>query len=133
MRSYLSNRVQCVRVSGETQTSPPLRNELDVPQGSVLGPIVFSIYINDLQSVCTGCEVQMYADDTVIYVHAKTKAQAAARLSDTMVHVRQRLTCSRLNLNVKKTVWMFFSKCKTESHCEPNVCVWGRHSNSYTV
>ena len=67
----------------------------------------------------------MYADDTVIYVHAKTKAQAAAKLSDTMVHVRKWLTCSQLNLNVNKTVCMFFSKSKTVSHCEPNVCVSG--------
>ena len=67
---------QILRVSGET--SPPLRNELGVPQGYVLGPILFSLYINDLPSVCTGCEVQMYADDTVIYVYAQTKAEAAA-------------------------------------------------------
>ena len=95
MSSYLSDRVQCVRVSGET--SPPLRNELGVPQGSILGPVLFSLYINDLPSVCTGIEVQMYADDTVIYVHAKTKAQAAAKLSDAMVHVHQWLADSQLS------------------------------------
>lgn len=56
----------------------------------------------------------MYADDTVIYVHAKTKAQAAAKLSDTMVHVCKWLTGC-----------MFFSKSNTVSHCEPHVCVSG--------
>ena len=65
----------------------------------------------------------MYADDTVIYVHAKTKAQAAAKLSDTMVHVQKWLTCSQLNLNVKKTVCMFFRKTNTVSHCEPKISV----------
>ena len=69
----------------------------------------------------------------VIYVHAKTKAQAAAKLSDTMVHVHKWLTCSQLNLNVKKTVRMFFSKSKTVSHCEPNVCVSGEVIRTVTV
>ena len=123
MSSYLSDRVQCVRISGET--SPPLRNELGVPQGSILGPVLFSLYINYLQSVCTGCEVQMYADDTVIYVHAKTKAQAAAKRSDAMVHVHQWPADSQLYLNVKKTVCMFFSKSNTVSYCEPKVYVSG--------
>ena len=121
MSSYLSDRVQCVRVSGET--SPPLRNELGVPQGSILGPVLFSLYINDLPSVCTGCEVQMYADDTVIYVHAKTKAQAAAQLSCAMVHVHQWLADSQPN--VKKTACMLFGKSNTVSHCEPKVYVSG--------
>lgn len=42
----------------------------------------------------------MYADDTVIYVHAQTKAQAAAKLSDTIVHVHKWLDYSQLYLNV---------------------------------
>lgn len=70
MKSYLSGRIQCVRVGNET--SPFLCNEMGVPQGSILGPILFSLYINDLPSVCTGCVIQMYADDTVLYAHAKT-------------------------------------------------------------
>ena len=92
---------------------------------NTLGPILFSLYVNDLPSVCTECEVQMYADDTIIYVHAKTKAQAAAKLSDAMVHVHQRLTDSQLYLNVKKTVCMLFSKTNTVSQCEPKVYVSG--------
>ena len=75
MKSYLEGRTQCVRVSNEL--SPTLSYDVGVPQGSILGSLLFSLYINDLPSVYTGSEVQMYADDTVIYVHAKSKQQAA--------------------------------------------------------
>lgn len=65
--SYLEARVQLIRVGIET--SPLQSNELGVPQGSILGPLLFSLYINDFLSDCSGCQVQTYADDTVIYVH----------------------------------------------------------------
>ena len=76
----------------------------------------------------------MYADDTVIYVHAKTKAQAAAKLSDTMVSLSLAAASWQLHLNVKKTVCMFFlEKSNTVSHCEPNVCVSGEVIQTVTV
>lgn len=51
---------------------PSLSSSLVVPQRSVLGLLLFSLYINDLPQQCHGLEVQMYADDTVLYTHAKT-------------------------------------------------------------
>ncbi len=123
MQSYLTGRVQCVRVG--SATSPFLSNEMGVPQGSILGPLLFSLYINDLPSVCTGCDVQMYADDTVIYVHAKTKEQAASKLGAIMINVNKWLNDSNLVLNVKKTVCMFFTKTHSVVDCDPKMCVSG--------
>lgn len=73
IKCHLAGRVQCVRVSNET--SPFLSNEMGFPQGSILGPLLFSSHINyiNLPLACIMCEVQLYADDTVIYVHSKTK------------------------------------------------------------
>lgn len=51
---------------------PSLSSSLVVPQASVLGTLLFSLYINDPPQQCHGLEVQMYADDTVLYTHAKT-------------------------------------------------------------
>uniref|UniRef100_A0A8C7CP59 Reverse transcriptase domain-containing protein n=1 Tax=Oncorhynchus kisutch TaxID=8019 RepID=A0A8C7CP59_ONCKI len=122
MKSYLEGRTQCVRVSNEL--SPTRSYDVGVPQGSILGPLLFSLYINDLPSVCTGSEVQMYADDTVIYVHAKSKQQAAQELTTVMVQVTKWLSDSCLHLNVKKTVCMFFTKRATDA-TEPDVYVSG--------
>lgn len=45
---------------------------MGVPQGAILGPLLFSLYINDLPQECEGIQVQMYADDTVIFANART-------------------------------------------------------------
>ncbi len=60
---------------------------LEFPKGSILGPILISLYINDLPLVCSSVSIQMYADDTVLYVHAKNKKQAANILAEALVHV----------------------------------------------
>uniref|UniRef100_A0A8C5QTN4 Reverse transcriptase domain-containing protein n=1 Tax=Leptobrachium leishanense TaxID=445787 RepID=A0A8C5QTN4_9ANUR len=64
-QSYVSDRSQYVSISGSS--SLPLPVTCGVPQGSILGPLLFTIFINDLPNVCKASTVHMYADDTVIY------------------------------------------------------------------
>ncbi len=83
--SYLSGGCQHVVVNNHL--SPALELHTGVPQGSILRPLLFSLYINDLPSVCPNVETQLYADDTVIYVHAKTKQLAAAKLTSALEQI----------------------------------------------
>ncbi len=55
-----------------------------VPQGSVLGPLLFSLYANNQQLVFFEVKSQMYADDTVIFVHGQNRCEVAALLTTVM-------------------------------------------------
>ena len=106
-KSYLEGRQQCVRVNGEKSMLLP--NNMGVPQGSVLGPLLFTMYINDLPNTCPGVSCQIYADDTVIYTSAKTASMAAAQLTQELENISNWLELSQLTLNVQKTVSMCIS------------------------
>ncbi len=100
MSSYLSDRTQCIKVDGVL--SGNITCTMGVPQGSVLGPLLFSLYVNDLPSICHGIDLQMYADDTVLYTHAKTAELAARNLTVAMERITEWLDQSCLSLNISK-------------------------------
>lgn len=67
LRLYLSNRTQQVKFNN--QWSKRMITKYGVPQGSVLGPLLFTIYINDIVQICPeNSSIKMFADDTIIYV-----------------------------------------------------------------
>ncbi|KAF2360947.1 Reverse transcriptase domain, partial [Trinorchestia longiramus] len=75
-QSYLANRSHAVRL--ENTISSPIQNDFDVPQGSILGPLLFSIFINDFPSMSSNTRISMYADDVQIAM-----TSALAKLSQT--------------------------------------------------
>ena len=71
LRSYLTNRFQYVEYEGIKPKSASITTR--VPQGSILGPLLFFIYINDLPSVSNKFEMIIYADDTTLYCNLEKK------------------------------------------------------------
>ena len=71
--NYLTSRTQVVRCKGEV--SNPEYVTIGVPQGTVLGPVLFLLYVNDLPFYLNSDSSQMYADDTSLKAFGETKAQ----------------------------------------------------------
>ena len=74
-----------------------------VPQGSILGPLLFLLYVNDLPDVVTKCTVNMYAGDVAIYFASKDVNEVADSLNEDLSHIATWIDMNRLKINVGKT------------------------------
>ncbi len=108
--TYLKGRTQCVQVEGIK--SDLLGVGTGVSQGSVLGPLLFIIYINCLDVNIDNARFHFYADDTVIYCSAPTKQQALVGLQSVFDIIQARFFTLKLVLNVEKTKCMWLSNSR---------------------
>ena len=109
-KSYLTDRNQCVSIGGETSELNSV--QYGVPQGSVLGPLLFIVYVNDIQEQVKQCKITLYADDTAIFFASKDVNQVQAALQEDMKNVHLWLNSNKLTLNVKKTKLMLYGSKK---------------------
>ena len=105
-RSYLSHRKQVVEVGG-TQ-SEPADIQCGVPQGSILGPLLFLIYVNDITS-SVNCKLLLYADDSALIVADKSPEVIQHRLSTELNSIREWLIDNKLSLHLGETESILFA------------------------
>ena len=104
--SYLKGRSQCVRIEDHISTTLPVL--AGVPQGSVLGPTLFNIYINDFQYAHTGTSFQ-YADDTTILTENQNFDTLQSNTNRNLLSIYKWLSANLLALNLLKTVYMLIT------------------------
>ena len=106
LTSYLSNRSQCVTVNGVNSEYLPIN--CGVPQGSILGPLLFSIYINDMNKAFSHSTVYHFADDTNLLYSNKNPKIIKKKMNQDLKFLFDWLCANRLSLNVAKTEFIIF-------------------------
>ena len=112
LKSYLTDRQQFVSVNGSNSGKKALN--FGVPQGSILGPLLFIIYINDLPNISKIAKFIMYADDANIIITGKSIAEVSEIFNDLSAALLNWVDSNGLKLNIGKTNYMIFSRQKVD-------------------
>ena len=105
-RSYLSNRKQHVSINIHESSLPPA--SYGILQGSVLGPLLFLIYINDLNQAIKFCKVHHFTDDTNLFHFNKSVAKLNKLVNQDMENLTVWLNADNIPFNVEKTKLVIF-------------------------
>ena len=107
-KSYLSNRVQYTDINKCYSSRLPI--SLGVPQGSILGPILFSIFINDLINASNILSFLLYADDSnMFHFHVNLK-ELVIEINRELKNISEWFRCNKLLINMDKTHFLIFSR-----------------------
>ena len=106
IKSYLSDRYQYTVVNGKKSTTKKI--ETGVPQGSVLGPLLFLIYVNDITTCVKDCKTTLFADDTQLALHDRNLNSLKQKSETALKNVYDWLVSNKLSLSWEKNFFYFF-------------------------
>ena len=126
LKSYLSNRHHFVTIDKISSDQKPTL--YGVPQGSILGPLLFLLYINDLPKSSSKLSFVLYADDTNLLLSGPDPDSIISDMNREIPKITQWLNTNKLCLNVNKTHFVIFKPGRTSLHCSESL-----HMNQTTV
>ena len=109
---YLKSRKQFASIGGHVSSTQVI--QAGVPQGSILGPLLFLLYMNDLNKSMKNLRVYYFTDDTNILVSNKSLKLLAKKMNQDLKNFIQWLKAKKLSLNIKKTEVTIFHPKNTK-------------------
>ncbi len=107
IEGYLSERKQKVRI-GE-YVSSEVSNNFGVPQGSILGPLLFSLYINDFGNILNRARYHLFADDTLVYLESDNLTSLINEMNMELENISKWMSYNKLKINIDKTKCMILA------------------------
>ena len=124
-KNYFTGRKQFVLIDSQSPEEPAITSEL--PQGSILGPLLLIVYINDLPRCVKHCSVNMYADNTVLYLAGPTVDNLTFYINQDLQCLSEWLEDNSLILNVSKTKCVLFTSRRHKGrNCILNLNLLGK-------
>ena len=124
-QSYFSNRTQRTLVNGILSDLSPI--DYGVLQGSLLGPILFLIFINDLSRVPKILKLILYADDTTIYFSSPNLQSLFSTFNSELVYINEWFLKNKLTVNLTKTNYVLFHSSRRSATTSNLILNLGNH------
>ena len=117
LKSYLKERQQFTAVNGSTSEMIPI--SFGIPQGSVLGPTLFTLFTNDLPSSVSSGSVYMFADDTTVYCMSDTAEKSIAQFNSALRELNEWCLINRLTPHPSKSEAILISRRNPPANIPP--------------